>query len=478
MEGHAKQSISRRTFLKFAVLSSLSGALTLVGCSFGSNMVASQEESHDGQTSASSPDGGQEMQYNSVFPQHEPLGVAQGIHPGRVVWSYDPSSVRWDGSTPWWEIANYDERTVVSMTERALIGLTGATTLQQSWNQLFQYANRHQSDRTNDSHDAYQSGQTVLIKCNMNGAAEYDDDTTGTSTQDMYANPVFTRALVASLVHDGGVPADHILLYDTTRIFPDFFREYLSSNDLKGVRFADRRANNPDVVSWHSDNPITWSGKVNGEPTYYPDCVIEADYIINLADLKGHDYGITLCAKNHFGSFCNSSKMRQPQAAGLHPFLSNQNRGDYSPLVDLMGSYALGGKTILNILCALVAPAQNTQVVSKEISTWSMDPFNGGYTCSIFMSQDPVAIDSVGADFLINEPGMTDNNSQLKDNAGCENYLHEAALADNPPSGTSYTDGLGNRLSSLGVHEHWNNAYDKQYSRNLGTGEGIELVRA
>ncbi len=58
MEGHAKQSISRRTFLKFAVLSSLSGALTLVGCSFGSNMVASQEESHDGQTSASSPDGG------------------------------------------------------------------------------------------------------------------------------------------------------------------------------------------------------------------------------------------------------------------------------------------------------------------------------------------------------------------------------------------------------------------------------------
>lgn len=94
------------------------------------------------------------------------------------------------------------------------------------------------------------------------------------------------------------------------------------------------------------------------------------------------------------------------------------------------------------------------------------------------MSQDPVAIDSVGADFLINEPGMTDNNSQLKDNAGCENYLHEAALADNPPSGTSYTDGLGNRLSSLGVHEHWNNAYDKQYSRNLGTGEGIELVRA
>jgi hypothetical protein len=26
------------------------------------------------------------------------------------------------------------------------------------------------------------------------------------------------------------------------------------------------------------------------------------------------------------------------------------------------------------------------------------------------------------------------------------------------------------------VHEHWNNPIDKQYSRNLGTGQGIELV--
>jgi hypothetical protein len=32
------------------------------------------------------------------------------------------------------------------------------------------------------------------------------------------------------------------------------------------------------------------------------------------------------------------------------------------------------------------------------------------------------------------------------------------------------------RLASLGVHEHWNNAEEKKYSRNLGTGQGIELV--
>jgi hypothetical protein len=60
---------------------------------------------------------------------------------------------------------------------------------------------------------------------------------------------------------------------------------------------------------------------------------------------------------------------------------------------------------------------------------------------------------------------------------GAEDYLHEAAQADSPPSGTFYdpeNDGVA--LASLGVHEHWNNPTDKQYTRNLGTGDGIELI--
>ena len=62
---------------------------------------------------------------------------------------------------------------------------------------------------------------------------------------------------------------------------------------------------------------------------------------------------------------------------------------------------------------------------------------------------------------------------------GTDDYLHEAAQANNPPSGTFYDpDHSGNvkRLASLGVHEHWNNPREKKYSRNLGTGNGIELV--
>lgn len=56
-----------------------------------------------------------------------------------------------------------------------------------------------------------------------------------------------------------------------------------------------------------------------------------------------------------------------------------------------------------------------------------------------------------------------------------ENYLHEAGLISNPPSGTEYQNGNGEKVQNFGVHEHWNNSVDKQYSRNLGKDGGIEF---
>ena len=92
------------------------------------------------------------------------------------------------------------------------------------------------------------------------------------------------------------------------------------------------------------------------------------------------------------------------------------------------------------------------------------------------MSFDPVAIDSVGLDFLHSEFG-----GYLASSHGCghdmhaDNYLHEAALAGSP-SGTVYKPD-GKPIGSLGVHEHWNNAREKKYSRNLSReGKGIELL--
>ena len=87
-----------------------------------------------------------------------------------------------------------------------------------------------------------------------------------------------------------------------------------------------------------------------------------------------------------------------------------------------------------------------------------------------------MAIDSVGGDFLMNEPTVTSRNGSLRDNSTVENYLHEAGLVGHAPSGTAYTDSQGSTVVNLGTHEHWNNSVDKQYSRNLGKNEGIELI--
>ena len=103
---------------------------------------------------------------------------------------------------------------------------------------------------------------------------------------------------------------------------------------------------------------------------------------------------------------------------------------------------------------------------------WESSPFDGHWTASVFASQDPVAIESVAVDFFAAE-----KTAKLMVGA-VDNYLHEAALAPQPPSRTHYDpQGSGAALKSLGVHEHWNNPTDRQCSRNLGIGSGIELVK-
>ena len=145
--------------------------------------------------------------------------------------------------------------------------------------------------------------------------------------------------------------------------------------------------------------------------------------------------------------------------------------GHYRPLVDLMGHKHIGGKTLLYMIDGLWA---GKHAMERSPRKWNSSPFNGDWSSSLLVSQDPVAIDAVGFDFLRAEWDDAPHRS------GTGDYLVEAALANDPPSGTFYDpdhDGNATQLASLGVYEHWNNSTDKQYSRNTGTGPGIELVK-
>jgi hypothetical protein len=194
---------------------------------------------------------------------------------------------------------------------------------------------------------------------------------------------------------------------------------------------------------------------------------MEADYFINMTNLKSNwGGGITLCGKNNYGSL-----IRMPNASGhydLHTNIGSPELGIYRTLVDLMGHPHIGGKTVIYLidgLCAGRHPKQLSPIKMK------MTPFNDDWSSSLFVSQDPVAIDSVGFDFLWTEW------DEAPHTLGADDYLDEAAMANDQISGTFYDpDDDGTCLQSFGVHEHWNNPRDKQYSRNLGKNEGIELV--
>jgi uncharacterized protein (DUF362 family) len=370
---------------------------------------------------------------------NSPMGVAGGIHPGRVVWIRDPDATSWDGSTGyWWDDNNTEQDTVDLMISKAIRGLTGETSDAVAWDALFRYSNR-----TKGRGDiGYQAGEKIVIKINMNNNA---------SGNMIDASPHMVRGLLRHLVYRAGVSQSVIIVYDAQRniggpvynaCYPEFPSVGYNSN-----------------IGWVS-NAITYSAEVTDSAARrLPQCVLDAEYMINMSILKRHDgqAAVTLCAKNHFGTIGSPS--------ALHTYVRCWERGmgAYDPLVDIMGHTDIGGKTILYIIDGLYGG----DYYGATPTRWTSDPFNNDWPSSIFASQDPVAIDSVGLDFLRAEWTLRDN---------ADNYLHEAAMANDPCSGTFYDpEGDGSQLSSLGVHEHWNSPGEKQYSRNLGTGNGIEL---
>ena len=413
---------------------------------------------------------------------NSPIGEARGIHPGRVAWIRDADATSWDGKTGnWWDDASTEQNVVDRMTSRLLLNLTGQKNEKQAWDALFRYHNQaHQLKNS-----GYRRGEKIAIKINCNQDRGPDWSNMGQvrrgaapaggpprRPQNGLPSPHVVLALVSQLINVAGVPGEDIMLYEVAggRNIgqPVFGRIRANSNrDFQAVKFlvnSDYGLAGRLTPTVDKTNPIQFS---NSEvPTgYLSQETNEAKYMINVALLRPHGMaGVTLIGKNHFGS------VHFPDNGGwtpapLHPYVMRTHpMGSYNALVDLMGHRHLGGKTVLYMLDGLYTAEHN------EGNVYRFASFGDDWASSLLMSQDPVAIDSVGLDILRSEARAT----EVRGNA--DNYLHEAAQADKPPSGTVYNPDRSGRLSSLGVHEHWNNAADRKYSRNLGRKEGIELI--
>ncbi|MHC4641394.1 MAG: DUF362 domain-containing protein [Planctomycetota bacterium] len=410
-----------------------------------------------------------------------PVGTAKGIYPGRVVWVHNPDATDWNGPGEgyWWESSHTNQAVVDRMMGRAIRGFGDEGNSAAAWDKLFKHFNKTHGR----GNAGYKSGEKIVIKINFVGCIRIWDRRPVTKVEDynlrsldyMNTSPQMIIALLRQLVDEAGVKQEDITVGDTLCYFPNEYYK-LCHDKYPNVLYLEYLGKFGRTAAKLSSVPFYWSTPdAAGKKTdYLPTSYVQADYLINMANLKSHNdmAGITLCAKNHYGSL-----VRKPARVegyyDMHKDLpyTTPGNGHYRPLVDLMGHKHLGGKTLLYIIDGLYAGKHAKERAPRK---WNSSPFNGDWSSSIFVSQDPVAIDSVGFDFLRTEWDDAPHKS------GTNDYLIEAALVHKPPSGTFYDpDHKGNvaRLKSLGVYEHWNNPTDKQYSRNLGTGKGIELVK-
>jgi hypothetical protein len=418
-------------------------------------------------------------------PANQPLGAGHGIYPGRVTWIYNPDAAKWPGgenvnTPPYWHSDECTNPVIVNdMLVRGLLSLTGESSEKNAWNTLFQNFN----EQMGRGKVGYQQGEKIAIKVNFVVLNSSDNGSKPSDRFDQIDNsPQVTIALLKQLTDVVGVKPGDISIGDPSQCMPTYWYDMVSAK-CPGVVYLTEKSNTTltgrTQVSPDYNAPFYWSdpvtSRVQGKTQdYIPTHFAQAKYFINSAVLKSHTQnGITVTAKNHFGS------LRLPQAGGYYDMHSTRAQetpsiGQYRCLVDLMGHPKLGGKTLLFLVDGLYS-GRGWDSVPKR---WTIEPFNGNWPSSLFLSQDGVAIDSVAFDFLFAQwTGSYSGYDGYPQRPGTDDYLHEAALADNPPSGAKYDPAHdGGLKKSLGIHEHWNNVNDKKYSRNLGTGEGIELV--
>ena len=432
----------------------------------------------------------------STHPEgpNEPMGVGKGIFPGRVVWVRDTASTLWDGEEDsWWDDNHTNQKIVSQMFSKMLKTYTGKEDEKTSWNEIFKYYNKSH----NRGDFSYKPGEKIVIKINSN-----HDKTSYEWDNEAHPSPAVIYALVSQLIDVVGVSGNDITIAEPTQIIGNPVYDKIRNNpgaEYQKVWFAEKRAGDAPqriFASPDSTNRIyftildtvknTFSEKIC---YYLPKCYTDATYIINLAILRGHRvFGVTMNSKNHFGSiywpereqylpgdFSNLHKLKLPSEIRLHSFalwdyhITNKlGQPSFSPTI--LGHKSLGGKELLYLIDGIFTSKRN------ETGMIKFTTLDNDWCSSIFVSQDPVAIQSVGTDILCDEPNITDHNPSFTVNL--DNFLIESALAGNPPSGFKYDpEDDGEYLKeSLGVHEHWNNSKDRKYSRNLGKENGIELI--
>ena len=426
---------------------------------------------------------------------NQPMGEAVGTHPGRVVWAWDPKATDENCHGYYFNPLYTDQEVVSRMFTESVKKLAGESQIPEAWEAIFRSFNKrkHQVER------GYTSGEKIFIKINMtSGRGKIREENRRNGNYDVLSRakldglpsrtcettPYVALELLHHLVNHCGIDQSDIAIGDPQN--PTLGHNYDAwAAEFPDVVYIDKMfgTHGRTLIKPSSEDVLFYSDKINSDKLY--DIHENADYMINLANFKPHGRaGLTLTAKNHFGSQARQSanhlhySLVAPMISGVP---TNSGYHKYRVFVDLMGSKYLGRNTLLFVVDGLYAGGSGEGGPPVK---YFMAPFHNDWCNSIFMSEDQVALESVCYDFLrtewngINKHSPTNNRYETMPNVnGVDDYLHQAADQANWPEGIIYDpDNSGKSIPSLGIHEHWNDPGRKQYSRNLGKNYGIELV--
>ena len=438
-----------------------------------------------------------------------PIGIGRGVKQGTVVWVWNPDATNENCKN---KAENYDWYFASANTNGVVAGkmfsdgirkLGGSNDLGKSWDALFRQFNREKNGKKR----SYTPSEKIFIKINQGTASwalSRDEQAAaytvskevkpgqrrGRFTAATETAPYIVLELLNELVNNAGIRQEDIYIGDPiAHIFGHNYEIW--HNSFPQVNYVDKFSAQfgRTLIKPTEKDLLFYSDQKQSDKLF--DIIEQADYMINVASLKPHgSAGISITSKNHFGSHARRSASHlhyaliaplweeSPRQAGK---ASNGGYKKYRVLVDLMGSRYLGQNTMLFIADGLFGGgADETRGPVK----YFMAPFNNDWSNSLFISQDQVALESVCYDFLRSEWNGThkhnDANNVFEEGPnmpGVDDHLHQAADRKNWPDGIIYDpDHSGKPLSSLGVHEHWNNPAEKLYSGNMGRKNGITLI--
>jgi hypothetical protein len=427
-----------------------------------------------------------------------PMGKSYGIFPGRVVWGYNPSATNDScantNADAYYLPKNNNQDTINKMADDVVKALAGKDNVKDAWDAIIKNFNKRKLGLAK----GYLAGQTIFIKIN-NGQAGWAINMNTMAESRTRApisgtTPSTVLAFIRQLVDSCNIPQDKIIVGEPmTHVYKHTYDVIHAK--YPNVIIIDKEDHTnlgrTNSAGW-TDDVIFYSEKGKIMPDGISDKLMKemynADYMINIAALKGHARaGVTLCAKNHLGSHGKHGNKYGYGTFYLHPGLVATKDNDdlsniaatqyhyYRVCVDMMGHKKLGLNTVLFVVDGLWG---GTEAVEKAVK-WNSAPFNNHWPNSIFVAQDQVAIESVCFDFLRAEALVNPIFKNRPLFPAVDDYLHQAADKSNWPQGITYDpEGDGVAISgSLGVHEHWNNSTDKQYKQNISKSKkGIDLV--